>query len=318
MTTPVICNLRLPNQAHLFEHIKANAKHASSMVRPDSREGMSVAICGAGPSLATQFPVGDEVWACNSALPYLLGRNVHVTHGFAIDAGEDMLAPNEFGSAPDVEYLLASSVHPDLTTLLLLHDRRVTFFHSYLGIEDPPDWKRENPADETQSYEQWLYAHLYGSTGDRTVRVGAGLNSVPRAVCLALAMGFSDIYVYGADCACAPAGPRPFDGTPQHDAWLKSLVMYADGRTVWDFAPDEKMAEAELDGRLWHTRVDMIISAQHLAEMAEQYAPRIHLMGDTLPNMILRHPEPEWRDRLPKLTGFGRIENLRDASKEAA
>lgn len=285
----------MPNQTALYDHIKSNAKHARDMVKADSRKG-SVVICGAGPSLS-EYPGASfstrEIWACNSALPYLLSRGLRVTHGFTIDQGEDML--KDWSVLPDVKYLVASSVHPKLARGLAKKKRRVSYFHSYLGIPEP------------EGFEGCYEMHLYTSLYPTSVQVGHGLNSVPRAVCLAIAMGFESITVYGADCACAPNQPlMPEYQTREYADWINSLPLYADGRTAGEcFGTDAVLAEApDIDGKRWHTRPDMVISARHLLDLEKSYPNRITLVGDTLPN-ALRGKDESFNSRLPELTGVG-------------
>jgi hypothetical protein len=315
MTAPLVdCFLRIPDGKDLYEQIQANAAVAKRMATQDRYKGRSVVICGAGPSLRDQMhhlPHAQQVWGCNSALPFLAKNDVRVTHGFCIDQGTAML--EEWGETFDVRYYVASSVHPDLAKHLIADGRRLTWFHSFLGVDDPPDWIRPEKCPPKMPYEMWLYTSLYPTS----VQVGHGLNSVPRAVCLALFLGFSTIYVVGADCACIPdAPPMPLWGTPEYPEWMKQLVFYADGRTAAEcYGGDALMAEApNLDGRRWHTRADMVISARHLLELEAAYPGRIVLVGDTLPNAI-RGKDAEWMKNLPSLDGVGKVGGFGNASE---
>src|SRR5205814_5445333 len=117
---------------------------------------------------------------------------------------------------------------------------------------------------ENCGYEMYLYQSLYPGT----VQVGYGLNAVPRAICLALWMGFEHIRVYGADCAAQPDAPMmPSQADPDYPAWLDRVIMYADGRTARRFGPNAIMVEHELGLHRWHTRADMVISAKHLVDL---------------------------------------------------
>lgn len=309
-TVPILarCQLSLPDGEELYTFIKANAAHADTMVQPDTGRGKRVAICGAGVSLAeTAKTIPNdvaEVWACNSALPYMVDHGYRVTHGFAIDQGVAMLADHEWGRALDVQYLVASSVSPKLVQHLRDAGRALTYFHSFLGLPDPPDWTP--PADRPDvSYEMWLYTTIF-PTG---VQVGYGLNSVPRAICLALFLGFDEILVYGADCACAPdQAPMPSLETPEYEAWMRNLVMYADGRTAIQYGAQAVMAEAVIDGKRWHTRPDMVISATMMVDLVKQHS-HIHVIGDTLPAVLLTQP-PEFFDDMPRLVGVGDIQGF--------
>lgn len=310
----ITCELNLPNREHFFAQIEENAKVVRRTATANSRLGRTVSICGAGPSLADEcesMEPTDEVWACNSSLPYLWDRSVRVTHGVTIDQHEMMLADHEFGRCLPVMYLLASSVHPNLVKRLMAHHRPITFFHSYLGIDNPEGW--EPPKDKPQlSYEMFLYTKRFPTS----VMAGHGLNSVPRAICLAMAMGFETIYVYGADCAAKqtdePMPPRN-DGAAYME-WLTRLTFYADGRpaSVYGNTP---IAEGVIDGRAWHTRADMVISAQHLLDLQREYKRafnrQVVFVGDTLVAAMEQHADDEeWMKRLPKLEQRGQVSNF--------
>lgn len=294
----ISCQLSMPGGTEIYEQVIENAPYATQMALPNSRLGQTVVVCGAGPSLNDSHQgthLAHEVWACNSALPLLMDRGVRVTHGFCIDQYDAMLA--EWDRTFDVEYLLASSVHPDLVKHLA--SRRLTFFHNHIGLGEP-------------GYEDNLYDSLYTTS----IKTGHGLNSVPRAVCLALAMGFSSIIVYGADCAAAPHDPMPpYEDDPEaYGQWMDGLVLYADGRTAGRcFGRATVICEAVIDGNLWHTRPDMVISAVHLLELGRQYPGRITFVGDTLVNAI-RDKDEQFMALMPRLSEDGQVQNIGNAS----
>jgi hypothetical protein len=235
-----------------------------------------------------------------------------VTHGFAIDQGEAMLGPHEWQTTYPIHYYVASSVHPRLVQHLQAHQREMTFFHSYLGLSDPEGWTP--PADRPDvTYEMWLYTTQY-ATG---IQVGFGLNAVPRAICLAIYMGYDAITVYGADCACAPDhAPMPAVGTAAYRPWLESLRMYADGRCADVYGEHAVMAEAVIDGVRWHTRPDMVMSALHMVTLQRSY-PHITLVGHTLPN-ALRHQDAAFMQDMPTLTPLGAVSGFAPFIEEYA
>ena len=307
--TDAIMRLVMPHDDRFYDQVIANHRGAVEVVEAGSHVGQSVAICCAGPSLADQPLEGafDQVWAVNSALPYLMDRGVPVTHACTVDQGPAMMMDREFGRAFDVDYLLASCVYPELVQILRKAGRHIRYFHSYLGVTPPPDWV-ERPG--FGHYEEWLYRKLYPTS----ICVGAGLNSGPRALSVAIGMGFSRIVVYGADCACAPGAPSipAPPGTPAYAAWIRGLRMYADGRSPADCYHDaESLAEGEIDGRLWHTRPDMVISAQHLLQLQTMEPEgRITFVGDTLVNAI-RGQDQAFMARLPILNNvLGQVEHM--------
>lgn len=306
MTRPsVVCDLRMPNKARFCDQIAKNAPWALSVAALNSHVGQSLVLCGAGPTLADhldRMDAADAVWACNSALPYLVDRGVRVTHGFAIDQGEAMLADHEFGRALPVDYYLASSVHPALVRHLARAGRALTFFHSFLGVDDPDGWAHPDGL----RHEEFCYRRLYRPT----VLVGSGVNAVPRAIGLAMALGFASVEVIGADCAARPSEtppPSPID--PAFGDWVNDLVLYADGRTAGAYGVDGPIASACIDGRWWSTRPDMLMSARHMLDLTDLYPGRVTFTGDTLVNAIAQQPR-DWRDGLPELSLTGQLTNL--------
>jgi uncharacterized Rossmann fold enzyme len=283
------------------------------VVQPNSATGQHVVICGAGPTLrehASEWcPKGDQVWGVNSALPWLVKQGHHPTHGLTVDQTPQMCA--EWASAPDVEYLIASTVHPHLTNLLASRERTMTFFHNFVGIRKPPvAWVNAVGVTETMAYEEWLYALLYPST----VQAGSGLNSVTRAVDVAQFMGFERITVLGADCCIKFRGKPRHDlqvGSEQHRQWLRTkTVMHADGGHAMASDATPVTIGGEIDGRYWLTKPDMAISAQWLMKMARYSNGQVQLIGDTLPN-ALALKDDAFLERLPNFVDSeGRVANL--------
>ena len=268
--------LRSPVQEHLRAYVDANrVTDPARMVTPAMRTGHTVAICGAGPSLARADIHGvDQVWACNSALPYLHARTERVGAAIGIDQTAAMI--REWADPPDVPYYLASSVDPALVQHLAAHGRTVSFFHNHVGFD----------ADEFQHY---------CATYPPTLMVGEGFTVVSRAIGLALWMGYERIDVYGADCAFADHDVTHANGEQATTAYHNPLIM-----------------AGEINGRTWRTRPDMLMDAVHLVRRVRQANGRIRLLGDTLPVALLgkddatldlvaerllpgdpRHPSPE-------------------------
>src|SRR3990167_2093685 len=85
--------LASPVQDQLAGFVAANRRTVPlEVVREGVYAGQTVAICGAGPSLAHETIRGvDQVFACNSGLPYLVSRGVTVTAGVGIDQTPGLL-----------------------------------------------------------------------------------------------------------------------------------------------------------------------------------------------------------------------------------
>lgn len=210
--------------------------------------GKTLSICGAGPSLRDASLTTDEVWACNSALPYLYWRGDKVTHGVGIDQTPGLL--REWESAPDVPYFLASSVDPDLVNHLRAKNRSLTFFHNCVGVDG-----------EIALYKQW----------PSTFMVTAGYSVVSRVLNLAFWMGYDRIDVIGADCEFGEDDLAHANGETASDAYGRPMV--------YEYRYPDR-------GKVSRTRMDMLMDAVYLTRLSWQHEDRIRLIGDTLPNYL--------------------------------
>lgn len=269
------------------------------MVHKDSAKGQHLILCGAGPSLADHAAEwcsqGDQVWGCNSAATWLHAQGHKVTHGFTVDQTAHMV--EEWSSTPPIEYLIATTCHPHLAELLTARGRTLRFFHNYVGVPGPV----VAHGGESMCYEDWLYCALFPPC----IRSGAGLNSVNRAIDVAQFMGFERITVLGADCALRVRRPCPPDATPgsaAHRRWLEEeTVMHADGGHAMAAGASMMTLDGEIDGRVWTSKPDMLVSAVWLVQVAREH-PGITFIGDTLVNALIDKPDSYLR-RLPTMVG---------------
>ncbi len=250
---------------------KAVREHApcQHVVVENSAKGQHLVLCGAGPSLkdtaAEWCPQADQIWGCNSALIWLHENGYKPTHGFSVDQTPAML--KEWYKAPDVHYLLATTCHPHLTEYLLGRERTISYFFNFVGIAGRPVLIDGC----AMSYENWLYASLFPTT----VCAGSGLNSVNRAIDVALYMGFEKITVLGADCALRTTRPKPKNlvfGSPRHRRWLdKHTVMHADGGSATASGATMVTMGGEIDGVYWETKPDLVVSAVYLEKTRQKH-----------------------------------------------
>jgi hypothetical protein len=220
--------LRSPVQYRMRGFLDQNfTDDPTRMVRSDARIGYTLAICGAGPSLARADIHGvDAIWACNSALPYLIAKGVTVTVGIGIDQTKGLLT--EWASVPNVPYYLATTCDPDVVELLA--DRPVSFFHNWVGLEG----------------ERSIYDSFPPS-----IVVGEGFTVVSRAVGLALWLGYERVDVYGADCSFGPDDTAHANGERATVAYQTPLILTGEinGRT-WRTRPDMLMDAVHLVRRV--------------------------------------------------------------------
>ncbi len=326
-----------PVADHYATWVIGNAQYCDNVVQQNSHAGQTLVICGAGPSLRetaeVEIPKADVVWGCNSAGPWLVKRGYKCDAFYTVDQTSEML--QEWHTAPDVEYIVASTVHPHLVEYLLDRKRRITFHHNFVGMKRAPvgysvcmdcshtsDFKADfcdnckSAALERgmSSYEDWLYMALYPGT----VRAGSGLNTVTRAIDVAMFMGFAKIIVLGADCCLRVKSPCPQDavpGTPEHRKWLEEeTMMHADGgnalaSNATPLTLGGVIDPGTKDGRIrrgkgvrFETKADLVISAVWLVHMERQSKGRIRLAGDGLPT-ALRKKSNAFLERLPTLVG---------------
>lgn len=264
-----------PAWAKQKDYVRANARLCRRTLQGGEGHGLSVMICGAGPSLAADFADAhalmqpDAVWGCNSALQWLWNNEQPVSHGIAVAPEPEIL--EDMNPFPPVQYYLSSGVYGVLSKLLSNRHRKVWFFHMLLGEDNL------GIADEVAWYRALFPMAL-------CVPPSGGFNVVNIAVALAIGMRFSQIAVVGADCQ------------------LQGDQMYADGRTASQaFGKDVVLLKAPLkEGGEIVSRPEMLLSAIHLYDLAKRF-PQVRLVGNTLPTYLLRTPEEQWRPYMPKL-----------------
>lgn len=249
--------LRNPVTEKLPSYARANLEiqkaHGIVMVQPGAHAGEKLALCGAGPSLRPDL-LGrvDQVWACNSAVPYLAAQGARVDVALGIDQTPGLL--REWAEPIDALYYVASTCDPELVLHLLDRGRTIQFFHNAVGFEG-----------EIEHYnEDWPPGFM----------LGHGATVICRAIGLVEWQGFERVDIHGADCAFGEDGAVHANGDSPAVAYGKPLVM-----------------QGEIDGRRWVARPDMLIEAVNLARRSQHSMGRIRLMGDTLPVALLGKSE---------------------------
>lgn len=211
----------------------------------------TLALCGAGPSLKRAKIEGvDEVWACNSALPWMVKEGRKVDVGIGMDQTPGLL--REWSDPPDVTYYVASTCDPALVLHLKAHNRRVLFFHNAVGFDG-----------EIEHYQTWPPGYI----------LGHGATVVTRTVGLAGWLGFHRVDLYGIDCA--------FDGD----------VVHANGEDYREAYGNPLMLNAEIDGKLWRTRPDMLMDAVDIVRLAREKNGLIRFQDGTLPAALFDKDE---------------------------
>jgi hypothetical protein len=138
----------------------------------------AVAIVGSGPSLKENWKqlrkFKGDILACNAACQFLLGKGIVPTYMMCFDADPLML---EFVTPhPEITYLMASRCPPKAFDML--DGCKVVCWHA-LGDER---------IDE-----------LLGKYKRMEPMVSGGGAAVTRSMVLVVAMGYTDVHLYGAD-----------------------------------------------------------------------------------------------------------------------
>jgi hypothetical protein len=240
-------------QPFLADYVTKNGQHDLPILPECSGLGKKLVICGAGPSLDTpearhelEINIG-HVWACNSALDWLLAHGQRVTHAITIDAG------HWWEQTPGgIHYVLASVTNPKLVDHLVARGRRVSFIHSFMNF----------PGEVT------LYRQFWG----KAPCLGHGMTVVPRVLNLAIGWcGYQKVVLLGADSAVADDDGRFHAGRLDEPE---------------DNASNRLFMEGVVHGRTWHTTPEFLLQAVMLVQDQRALGSRLKIVGDTLPNAL--------------------------------
>lgn len=167
----------------------------------------SLSVCGFGPSLEYTWPlVKGDVMACNRAHDWLIRHGLVPRWCLLMDPLEivaDMVTPHE-----DVTYLVASRCHS--AVFEKLKDSRVVVWHAAGDVPTMGILESRQVIEPT---------------------VNGGTATVTRGMVVGVAMGYTDIHLFGADSSFAPGGDTHLE---------KSLVS-------------EREIEVMVDGKLFRT-----------------------------------------------------------------
>lgn len=220
------------------------------MVQRDRYRGLTVVIAGAGPSLSKAH---KQIKKADHVWGCNSAANWIQEKGWKLTHAVAIDAGSRmFGECwkepPDADYLIATTVSPPLVDHLLEHGKSIEYFHS----------RRCTPDEEILCRDLYPPAPMCEN----------GLNVVNRAVQLAVYMGYRKILVAGADSSIGEGD-----------------VMYVDGRKTVD---NDVIVEGTIDGRMWRTKPDMLLSAICLVEMKWALGTRMEFIGNVLPKSLAR------------------------------
>lgn len=191
------------------QQIKRNIETIQERIQPTTElRSEPIAVVGYGPSLNdTWEKIREFKWviSCSGAHPFLIERGIVPNWHVAVDplAGNTVRLIGQ--PHPDVEYLIASTCHPDV--LEHLKGFKVKLWHIFDSAEE---------GMRTLPYGEWA---LFGGSD-------AGL----RSLVMARFFGFTDLHVFGIDGSFGAtgrhAGAHPSPQKPHYELEYNGRTFY--------------------------------------------------------------------------------------------
>lgn len=173
-----------------------------------------VSLCGAGPSLKKHYKeITGDVLAVNSAIGFLLDHGVIPKFGMIWDAAE--ICEHFAVHHPEVTYLIGARCHPKVferlkdCKVIVWHaagDHNISEFMAQKGLEEP--------------------------------LINGGSAGVTRGLYLAVALGYREIEVYGADSSYSEEGETHIRGSLVPEKNIHIHVGNHDGHKVFRTTPE--------------------------------------------------------------------------------
>jgi hypothetical protein len=257
-------HLRNPVQTSIGFHIANTARLRLPMaMRGIFRGTPGAVICGTADTLLHEETLtriralvaeGCPVIAVKAGIRLLREQGIRVDYGCNMDP-----TWHEAAKTPvfeDVRYFAASSSHPAFLSHLLGHDAKVLIYHNFTGFPG-----------EFQLYADWFSDFWF---------VQGGYTVVNRACSLAFELGAPKVFVAGAQF-----------GWREGQGYYPPGIDYKAGNS----GPVLSDRKGLIDGRPWHTKLDLLGSAEHVAALVR--AGRAEVIGDSVAAGLAKHP-PEW------------------------
>ena len=174
----------------------------------------TVSIVGAGPSIKTTYQeLTGEVLAINSSIGYLLQQGIVPKWGMIWDASE--LCKNFATPHPEVTYLVGARCHP--TVFDNLSGCKVVAWHAG-GDHNIAEYLAQNNIDEPM--------------------VNGGSAGVTRALYLAVALGYREIHLFGADSCYSDEGDTHISGSLVPEKDMKVWIGNGAGNKCFRTTPE--------------------------------------------------------------------------------
>lgn len=166
-----------------------------------------LAIVAGGPSLAHRWPeihsLNADVMALNNAYSFLLDRHITPDYFMLLDARQDNV---EFlRKTSDTHHFIAAQCHPDVFDALL--GEKVTLYLT------------------TLPYARELTAHI---AKPKALVAGTVGTVGMKALCLAYALGYRELHLFGYDSSYADGAHHAFEQTLNDES--KTIDAWVDGQ----------------------------------------------------------------------------------------
>ena len=252
----VVCNT---SDEALFDNIRTNSRRHGEWLKASPAHERVAVLCGSGPSLAQSIPAikwrqeqGATVFAMNGAAKFLDSHGIRADYQVIIDAREETATL----VGPAKEHLFASQVHP------ACFERMPNAKVWHLQITDIDDYLPE--------YD------------DDFVMIGGAASVGNTSTCLAYAMGYRSLQIYGYDSSHKDGKGHAFhqkmnDGDPCAivnfcgKEYLTSLTMKLQAEKFQDTARDLKMLGVHIEVHGEGLLPDMFNAPRELLTEQQKY-----------------------------------------------
>lgn len=275
----VICNT---SDEDIFHNISVNSRRPGTWLQSSPAHGRVAVLCGSGPSLADHLHEvrrhrneGAAIFAMNGAASYLAANGILPDYQVIIDAREE--TANLVG--PAHQHLFASQVHPKC------FENAPNAIVWHLQIEGMDDYTPDYP--------------------EPFVEIGGAASVGNTATCLAFAMGYRNLQIYGYDSSHRNGNGHAFhqkmnDGDPCASVtfcgkeYLCSLTMKLQaekfqetGRTLQQLGCHIEVHGDGLLPAMWNTPKEALSEQEKYERMwavngYRNYSPGEHAVQDFL------------------------------------
>lgn len=281
----VICNT---SDEEIYGNIRENSKNHENWLKVEDPHDDIAVLCGSGPSLADTLEdirrlsdSGAKIFAMNGAAKFLHQNGITPDYQVMIDARKqtaDLIGPAK-------KHLLASQVHPEC----FLRAPNAQLWHLQVG----------NIENEFPDYE------------DAYCLIGGAASVGNTATCLAYAMGYRNLKIYGYDSCHKEGKGHAFhqkmnDGDPcaivsfNGKEYMASLTMKLQAERFQETARalEESGCHIEVHGYgllpdMWNTPVEKLTEQEKYVRMWSHDAYRTVSPGEESVNTFLEIVRPD-------------------------